>query len=255
MQGKSATPDQVIAHIARRQHGVISTQQLTRIGLDDSAIARRVQAGRLHRIHRGVYAVGHPSLTREGRWMAAVLACKRAVLSHVSAAALWGIFPTCPPFVHVTVPGISGRKKRPGIVIHRSRTLGPAETTRRWGIPVTTHARTLRDLGYGPERTRSDLERDFLRLCRRHRIPKPEVNVRVGPYEVDFLWRAARLVIEADSWGYHSNRAAFESDRARDVELTRRGFTVLRFTYRQVITGPETVATSIRAELRRALAA
>ncbi len=82
----------MIAAIAARQHGVITFEQLLKAGLSQSGISRRVKAGRLHRIHKGVYAVGHRGLSREGWWMAAVLACGQgAVLSHSSAAALWGM--------------------------------------------------------------------------------------------------------------------------------------------------------------------
>jgi very-short-patch-repair endonuclease len=220
--------------------------------MSSSTISRRVREGWLHRIHRGVYAVGNPNLTREGHWMAAVLACgPEAVLSHESAAVLWGISPNGPPAIHVTVPGAGGRKRRRGIVIHRSTTLGRDETTRRKNIPVTSRARTLRDLGFGPEPTRSELERIFLRLCDGYRLPRPEVNVAIGPYTVDFLWRAQRLVVETDSWGFHSNRGAFEADRARDVDLKRQGYDVLRFTYRQVMTKRNVVAASLRAQLER----
>jgi very-short-patch-repair endonuclease len=206
----------------------------------------------MHRVHRGVYAVGNPNLTREGRWMAAVLACgEDTVLSHQSAAALWKLSPTCPPLAHVSVPGPNGRRKRRGIVVHRSLTLTAEQTTRRRGIPVTTLARTLADLGYGPDRTRSDLERLFLRICREHGIPKPEVNVRIGPYEVDFLWRAERLVVEVDGYAYHSDRRAFEADRARDRELAHRGFLVIRFTDKELSRRPDAVAASLHAHLRR----
>jgi very-short-patch-repair endonuclease len=229
---------------------VVSFAQLLGAGLTPSMIKRRVQAGRLHRIHRGVYAVGNPNLTREGHWMAAVLACgEGAVLSHGSAACLWAISPTSPSTIHVTVPAPGGRSRRRGIVVHRSRTLTPSETTRRRLIPVTTHARTLRDLGYGPEPTRSDLERAFLRLCRKHGIPKPEVNVRVGPYVVDFLWRKARLIAETDGYRYHAGRVAFEADLARTNHLKRLGYEVLRFSYREVTKQPLTVVSSLQAQL------
>jgi very-short-patch-repair endonuclease len=252
MREKPATPDLALARMAACQHGAVTLDQLVAAGLDKSAISRRVAAGRLHRIHRGVYAFGNPNLSREGRFLAAVLACGQgAVLSHESAAALWRLSPTCPPVVHVSIPGTNGRSRRKGIVLHRSSTLTTAETTRRNGIPVTILARTLADLGYGPERTRSDLERLFLRLCRAHDIPKPEVNVRIGPYEVDFLWREARLVVEVDGWKYHSNRRAFEADRARDRELARRGLLVLRFTDRELSRQPDAVAASLLAHLRR----
>jgi very-short-patch-repair endonuclease len=74
----------------------------------------------------------------------------------------------------------------------------------------------------------------MLRLCRRHRLPQPEVNARVGPYEVDFLWRDRGLIAETDGFRHHGDRGSFEADRARDAQLQSRGFRVLRFTYRQV---------------------
>jgi very-short-patch-repair endonuclease len=252
MRRKRATADQIIAEIAARQHGVVALDQLYRAGLTHPAVRRRAQAGRLHRVHRGVYAIGNPNITREGHWIAAVLACgEGAVLSHQSAAALWKLSPTSPAVVHVTVPGSNGRRKRNGIVLHRSTTLIPAETTRRRGIPVTTQARTLADLGHGPERTRSDLERLFLRLCREHGLPRPEVNSRVGSYEVDFHWREERLIVEVDSYRYHSDRATFRADRARDRELGRRGFIVLRFADEELAEDPLAVVTSLQAHLRR----
>jgi very-short-patch-repair endonuclease len=251
MRPKRATPDWTIAKTAARQHDVISLEQLFGAGLSPSAIQRRVKDGRLHRIHRAVYTPGTPNLTREGYFMAAVLAVKGAVLSHASAAALHSLSPTCPPLVQVTVPGHHGRRRRPGIVIRRSTTLTPAETTLHRGIPVTAVARTLADLGWGTERTCSDLERLFLRICRHHGIAKPEGNVNVGPYTVDFLWRAERLVVEVDGYAYHSSRRSFESDRARDRRLKLRGYEVLRFTDRELSREPDALAASMRAHLRR----
>jgi very-short-patch-repair endonuclease len=252
MDPKGARCDAIVARIAARQHGVVALEQLLRVGVSREAVKGRLRSGRLHRVHRGVYAVGHAKLTREGRWLAAVIACGQgAVLSHASAGALWGILSsTSPSFVDVTVWGYSGRKKRRGIKIHRSITLTSKDVTRRWGIPVTTRARTLRDLGLGQEPTRSELERAFVRLCRRHRLPKPEVNVRVGAYQVDFLWRDARLIVETDGYAFHSHRAAFEADRARDTDLKLRGYDVIRFTHHQVTRQPSTVAASLRALLQ-----
>jgi very-short-patch-repair endonuclease len=77
------------------------------------------------------------------------------------------------------------------------------------------------------------LEGRFLRLCRRHRIERPEANVRIGSDEVDFLWRERSLVVELDSCRYHGIRSAFETDRAREVRLKLLGFEVVRFTDRQ----------------------
>ena len=182
--------------------------------------------------------------------MAAVLACgDGAALSHGSAAALWSLSPKSPTWVHVTVPGNGGRRRRKGIVVHRSTTITADDVTRHRGIPTTTPARTRRDLGYGPEPTRSDLERLFLRICRTNGIPKPEVNARVGPYTVDFLWREERLIVELDSWAYHRTRASFEADRARDRQLTRMGFTIMRVADRELLTAPRAVVRDLTTRL------
>lgn len=133
-----------VAELATRQHGVVSVAQLRRIGLDSSAVARRAAAGRLHSIHRGVYAVGHRSITRRGQYLAAVLACgPEAALSHRSAADLWGLRrdSTC---IEVTAP--RRRAGLPGIVVHRSRLADPADFDSIDGIRVTSVARTLLDL-------------------------------------------------------------------------------------------------------------
>ncbi len=138
--------------MAARQHGVVGRVQLERAGFTRSAVAHRLETGRLWRVHRGVYAVGRPELSCEGTWIAAVLACGAgAVLSHGSAAALWELRPERPRASrHVSVPSQSGRSRsrRPtgAIVLHRSATLGPADVTHRRGVPVTTLARTLLDL-------------------------------------------------------------------------------------------------------------
>jgi very-short-patch-repair endonuclease len=135
--------DREIAARARRQHGVIAAGQLGELGLSQQAVSRRVAAGRLHRLHQGVFAVGHTVLGVRGHWMAAVLACgPGAALSHASAATLWGLQRGDGVLIDVTA-NRSGRK-RPGIRIHRPRQ--PAETTQRHGIPVTTPARTVLDL-------------------------------------------------------------------------------------------------------------
>jgi hypothetical protein len=107
------------------------------------------------------------------------------------------------------------------------------------------------DQAFEPDETRSDLERRFLRLCRRHGVPPPEVNVTVGRFEVDLLWRAADLIVELDGFRHHGTRSAFERDRARDVELRLLGYEVLRFTYRQVRDTPGEVAAALRALLER----
>jgi very-short-patch-repair endonuclease/predicted transcriptional regulator of viral defense system len=308
MREQRAKPDREIAEIARRQHGVVADWQMRAAGLSASGISRRAAAGRLHRVHRGVYAVGHLGLSPQSEWMAAVLACGRrasvnrrsasdahpttatvlgywgAALSHRSAAESWGMLAVRGDAIDVSVSGGSGKKKRRGIRVHRSLTLLSADVTLRSRIPVTNPARTIADLqrvvsrpgAHGllsprelrrairqaeviglsladdkdGDRTRSDLERDFLRLCRCHRLPAPEVNVRVGPHLVDFLWRARRLVVETDGYGYHSGRVAFQDDRARDLDLRSRGFQVIRLSEKQVDEEARLTAEVVRQALR-----
>jgi predicted transcriptional regulator of viral defense system len=123
---------------ARKQHGVVARRQLRAIGCSEKAIKHALASGRLHRTEwDGVYSVGRPDLTRLGRLMAAVLAMgDRAVLTHQSAAALWGIYEYRGREVHVSVPT---KRTRSGVRPHR-RALRRREVTYERGIPVTTPA-------------------------------------------------------------------------------------------------------------------
>jgi hypothetical protein len=134
--------------LATAQHGVVARSQLRALGHSDKNIDYRLAAGRLIRMYPGVFAVGHARLAREGRWMAAVLACgERAVLSHGDAASHWSVLPARGTLIHVTTPRRSGRVSDPRRVrLHRVGTLTADETTRHDAIPVTTPARTLLDL-------------------------------------------------------------------------------------------------------------
>ncbi len=106
--------------------------------------------------------------------------------------------------------------------------------------------------GIETDRTRSDLETAFLALFAHHRIPAPEVNPKLGRYEVDFLWRNEKLIVEADTWTYHRGSVSFESDHARDLDLRGQGFAVLRFTDKQLEAEPSRIAADIRNELSAA---
>lgn len=137
--------DQVIGALAARQWGVVCRGQLLEAGLSPTAVRDRVRAGRLLRLYRGVYAVGHARLRREGRWLAAVLAVgPGAVLSHRDAAGLHGLRPANHARTDVTT--IRQPRAIDGIVIHRTRSLDAQDITTVSGIPVTTVARTLVDL-------------------------------------------------------------------------------------------------------------
>jgi predicted transcriptional regulator of viral defense system len=116
----ASPPDWRVAKLAARQWGVVSVVQLRAAGLSKDAVQRRVRAGRLHRVHHGAYAVGHTVLKREGRWLAAVLACgDGAVLSHRSGAAHWGLLRSEATRTDVTTP--RRRAANATIRLHGSR--------------------------------------------------------------------------------------------------------------------------------------
>jgi very-short-patch-repair endonuclease len=273
--GDKGAPDVEIAQVAGRQYGAISSAQLQAAGLGRNAVAKRCKTGRLYRLHRGVYAVGHIAPSNERQWMAAVLALgDGAVLSHRSAAELWALLPSHEGPVDVSLPSRNGRRRRQGIRIHRPGLLEPGEVGRQRGIPVTSPARTLADLKSatpahelrrairqadflglptGPDvevdKTRSELECRFLWLCARHHLPKPKVNMRIGMMTVDFCWVEQRLIVETDGYRYHGGREAFESDRARDLRLRTLGYQVLRLSHRQVFDEGGRVVNTLRAVL------
>jgi hypothetical protein len=139
---KSRHPDARIAELAGRQRGYVTRRQLLALGENRNAITHRVEVGRLIPDHAGVYAVGHLSKDPLDRAFGAVLACgDKAVLSHQSAATLWGIYRHWRRPFHVTATG--GHSRR-GIVVHRA---GLHHRDRTWqlGLPVTSPARTLMD--------------------------------------------------------------------------------------------------------------
>jgi very-short-patch-repair endonuclease len=294
-----------IVALAERQHGVVTLAQLQSLGLGRSGVSRRARSRRLHRIHRGVYAVGRRDLTRHGLWMAAVLACgPEAALSHRSSGALHRLRPDNRARIDVTVPSSSVRP-RPGIDIHRSTTLRADDLTTVHAIPCTTVARTLVDLGdvvsreaveravseaevlrvfdlaavrevldrAGPRRgagilravldayrepviTRTELERRVLALCRKARLPRPAVNAWITlpdgiAYRADFLWREHKLIAETDGRETHMTARAFDHDRLRDQRLAMAGYTVVRFTWRQVMDDPASVTGTLRTLLAR----
>jgi very-short-patch-repair endonuclease len=304
-RGSAASWDRQIARIAGRQHGLVSVEQLRALGVEKDTAQKRAEAGTLHRVHHGVYAVGHRLLTREGRFMAAVLACgPEAVLSHRSAAALWGIREDRRAAIDVTAPNRRGRNPH-GIDAHRDGSLIPDDLTSVAGIPCTTPARTLLDLAAVvptgelrraiaeaevlrlldhevvrrligrsrgrrgvarlrmllddihplTQRTRSEMERRFLRMCERARLPQPEVNVELdlGNFRLvpDFLWRDAGLIVEADGRRYHDTDSAFLLDRRREQRLLLAGWRVARCTWEQVDREPTNLAKTIRGLLNQ----
>ena len=150
MRPRTATQalDQVLGEFGAAHHDVASLDQLIALGLTAGQVETRLASGRLHAVHRGVYAIGRRRLSSEGALLAAVLAGgPGAVLSHRSAAGLWTIAGGGLSRVDVTLPTRNGRGRRPGLAIHRPRRpVAASEWAERSGIPVTTPARTLLDL-------------------------------------------------------------------------------------------------------------
>jgi Transcriptional regulator, AbiEi antitoxin len=165
--------DRAVAALAERRHGVVAWVQLARLGMSRDELRTRVAAGRLHRLHRGVYAVVAPRLLRiEGHWLAAVLAVgDGAVLSHRSAAALWDLLPAPTRAPEVAVA--RNVKPRAGIHLHCLRSLPNSQITTRNSVPCTTVARTIVDLAsvVPPRRLERALgEAEVLRLYDRNEI-------------------------------------------------------------------------------------
>lgn len=284
MKGRGAVGshdvDRGVARLATRQRGVVSRGQLRALGLSDDQIDRRRWSGRLIAVHRGVYAVGHEALSDEARVVAALLAAgPKAVASHRTAAALFGLTPYMPAVLELTAHGRAPRS-RSGLRIYE--TSRPPEVRLVRGLRVTAPLRTLHDLRatrppeeteratrealvrrlVTPEElpgdpvapTRSELERAFLRLVTQAGLPQPLVNQPVGPYLVDFAWPRERVLVETDGYAAHGHGAAFEADRARDATLHAAGHVVLRFTWRQIQGEPLRTAARLAQVLGQAAA-
>jgi len=297
--------DHSIAALARAQHGVIAGWQLAQLGFGEGVARKRKAVGRFHRIHKGVYAFGYPTLSRKGHLMAAVVTCgPGAVLSHRSAAFLHGILDDSRSRVDVIAPNRRGRAPK-GIAAHRDGTLAPADRVVIGGIPCTSLARTLLDIAatestralryavsqaevekifdlaeviellrrskgrrgvarlrlaielHDPaeQETRSKLEKKLLRLFKRGRLDPFEVNGHLVVDGIsmmpDFIWRNARLIVEADSRRVHGTATAFEKDRQRDQRLIAAGWSVIHATWHQVTQEPERLLQTLRTLLAR----
>ena len=285
MSPKLPPADADVAEIAARQYGKVNHAQLAALGLDDEAIKYRIRVGRLHIVHRGVYAVGYERQDVRGEWMAAVLAGgDGALLSHASAARLWGI---------------AGGRRQEGLRFHHPRRIHADDRDIRDRIPVTSVPRTLLDLAASldqkrlakafeeaerqrlldhallasllkrsqsqrglnrlralanqawtpPEDARQGMEVEFAGFCRACGLPMPSFNVLVGGYLVDALWPRERLIAELDSRAWHSTWQARERDSVRDADLQVLGYRVVRVTWRRLTAEANQLEATIRALL------
>jgi very-short-patch-repair endonuclease len=261
-----------ISQLAEQQQGNVARQQLLALGASDDAIDHRITTGELIPRYAGVYAIGHREMGPIPIAAAVVLACgDDAVLSHDSAAALWG-FGRWPTRQEVIAPH---QRRRKGIVSHRSTTLTPDDITVHYGIPVTTPARTICDIaprrtddelleavddarasGYlGPTAlkdvigrcrrlsrlvdpdsgpTRSKLERAFKRFAKKYDLPPYRLNVWLHGYEVDVVFDAEKLIVELDGWIFHRGRKSHDENRERDTHLKDHGYDTIRITSKRL---------------------
>ncbi|MEA2386965.1 MAG: hypothetical protein QOJ22_1139 [Thermoleophilaceae bacterium] len=269
--------------LVRRQHWVIARRQLLALGFTPEWIRHAIASKRLYPIYRGVYAVGRRHLTQEGYFIAAVLACgESAVLSHESAAMLWGILPVRRRAIEISVPAGS-HPRRPGISVHRRRNV---EVRHRKGIPVTSPIQTLIDTAPrldGPHLERAvneainrdltdtdklrravtggklcqlldrdtftvtdtELEQRLLPIARRAGLPKPLTQVVVNGYRVDFYFPELGIVVEADSLRFHRTPLQQRTDGLRNHAHAVAGLVALRFTHWEIFHDPGYVARTL----------
>lgn len=275
------SPEAAAIRLAGTQSGRLSVMQLKELGVTKRMIETRVQSGRWRREHRGVILLGHQTADYRGRcWSAQLAYGPDAVISHLAAAAIWGLVQYDGP-VHITLP--SRRRSRPGILTHESRALAPEQVRIHYGLRITNPLRTLVDcaellttdqleqalseahrLGYlqrhgltvqspgrkgetsvlarGARMTRSQIERAFLRDLRAATdIPEPLTNERIHGFEADFFWPQYDLAVEIDVYATHGDRLSFERDRRKQTAYALAGITTLRITEYTLPTAVHTV--------------
>jgi very-short-patch-repair endonuclease len=295
-----------VARVAASQLGLVTIAQLRELGVPDGTLADAVTGGRLHPVFHGVYSVGHRYLTSQARLLAATLACgEGSVVSHGTAARLYGMKDWWTEEIDVIAPVEAGRK-----IAGIRRRFVPVpvgdEIWRRYGVPVTSPARTIVDyagisnatglselieqasvLGLlhiaaidrvldGPRRRgakqlrralepwrryrpgikiRSRMEAKLLPLLTEAALPIPETNAKVRAggktYEVDFLWRPQKLVVETDGGRFHDNPAAGSRDSERNHALSEAGYEIPRLGWEDLRDRPDAAMAEIYRALRK----
>jgi hypothetical protein len=277
-------------------YGNVARSKLLELGLTVGAIKRRIANGTLYPSHKGVYGVGRPPRTPMERADAAVLACgSGAALCGPAAMVLWGWWEHWPAQLEVVA---HKNHHRPGLTVHRSKFLGPAETTTQLGIRVTKPARTQFDIattlndeqlakavntglhsiyltrGHLSEQlfrhpnhpsaerirpfvltedgpTRSDWERTLPAFCQTYGLPVPAFARMIAGFEADAAWLEEHIVLELDSWRFHSEKVPFESDRDRDVDRLVEDFLTIRITWERMHERPQREADRLHVIVNR----
>ncbi len=273
-----------IAALIAHQHGHITRKQLRDRGVAARTIDHRIASGKLIRVHAGVYAVGYIRVEPVARAMAAVLACgEGAVLSHDSAAALWGLrrWPQIPEVTAATY------RRRPRVTTHRSTTLERNDLRVQLNVPTVSAGRAIADIAprlsdkqltratqdarhdghlkptdlhrlllrcprlqqlVDPQQnpTNSGFEDELTRWLTNHGLPIPIINATVNGHQVDALYPEHKLILELDSWPYHKDYPTWRSDRERDGEnLASGGYRTFRI--------PEQLTDTKANQLRKIL--
>jgi very-short-patch-repair endonuclease len=293
-----------VGAIASRQQGLVTREQLRDLGFSDNAVSKALDRGWLHPVFHGVHSVGHRHLTSSARLLAATLACgSGSVVSHGTAAWLYGLRSWEPEEIDVIAPVEAGRKiagiRRRFVPLPEGR-----EVWRRSGVPVTSPTRTIVDCaGSDPKgiaamveqaavlslldvlaidrvlegrrrrgtkqlrrvlepwrryrpgiKIRSRMEAKLLPLLSEAALPIPQTNVRVRArrktYEVDFLWRAEKVVVETDGRRFHDNPAAGSRDSDRNHALTAAGYLIPRLDWEDLRDRPDQTMAEIARHLR-----
>jgi Protein of unknown function (DUF559) len=228
---------------------MVELSQLRALGITRGSYEHRVRTGALHRVFPSVLCVVDPVLEPLAYETAALLYVgDDAVLSHDSAAALWGLT-TSPSFVAITVIGRRVRS-RPGVRVHQVKGLDIRDLRHHQGFPVTSPARTLIDCATSPTIDRLLNEARVLKLVKDAEI-YAAMERSPGRTGADAYWSRVKLIIEVDGYQAHGHWAAFQRDRARDRRLIAAGFVVLRFTWHQLIQRPLEVVAEIARTLGR----
>jgi hypothetical protein len=274
--------------LAARQNGHVSRSQLLALGLAGSGVHHLIDTGLLVPAHAGVYAIAYRRRRPVECAQAAVLACgDGAVLSHDSAAALYGLrrWPRVPEVI------AASQHRRPGIRAHRSITLTRDQITRQYGIPVTSAGRTIADIAQrltdaqliqivgdarragrlgleqltmllhhlpraarliDPQQAPSEslLMATFLAFLGRHDLPIPLTEQPFHGFRVDAIYPAQRLIVELDGYDHHRDRDRFERDRLRDAVALEHGYETLRVTWRRLTEDADELARQLRTILR-----